>query len=74
MEANAETGRTAPLPTSSAPEQQQHHLSFRPLLSPLARAHSNTSLGPVVTPTKEGGRPLCARGGGRGGTPFLGRS
>jgi hypothetical protein len=33
--------------------QQQHPHHFKPIVSPLARAYSNTSLGPVVTPTKE---------------------
>ena len=55
METHSDPGRAVPTP--SAPEQQQqqqHPHAFRPVVSPLARAHSNTSLGPVVTPTKGG--------------------
>ncbi len=57
MEPTNEGSKSAFHPSSAAPDQQpqqQHPLPFRPVVSPLARACSNTSLGPVVTPTKGG--------------------
>ena len=52
MESSNEAGKSAFVPAPSAAPDQQHPLPFKPVVSPLARAQSHTSLGAVVTPTK----------------------